>query len=145
MTEQEELRYLISLTLSASEWRVSEDQADVDPLRLEITQRLNRLQGIEPEIIDGREQSVVERGLAKAKEKAEAEERGTRRVTFPDGSMHRASVEDIYQQPYARSPTGYRWAVKEQALPKYAEKYGLKLDDNKAAQVEAMWQAHDAT
>lgn len=141
--EQQELKYLISLTLSASEWRLSEGD-ERDPLRLEVEQRIATLLGTEPVVVDGREQSVVERGLAKAKAKAEQEERGTRRVTFPDGSMHRASVEDIYQEPYARSPTGYRWAVKEQALPKYAEKYGLKLDDDKAAQVEAMWQQHDA-
>ena len=133
MTEQEELRYLISLTLAASEWRVSEDQADVDPLRLEITQRLSRLQGIEPEVVDGREQSVNERWTNwLTEDKPEKEERGTRRVTFPDGSMHRASVEDIVQEPYSRSPTGYRWAVKPEALPKYAEKYGLQLDDESA-------------
>lgn len=142
MTEQEELRYLVSLTLSASEWRLSEGD-ERDPLRLEVEQRIATLLGTEPEIVDGREQSVVERGLAKAKDKAEKEERGTRRVTFPDGSMHRASVKDIVQEPYARSPTGYRWVVKPEALSKYAEKYGLQLDD-KAAQVEAMWQEHES-
>lgn len=140
--EQQELKYLISLTLSASEWRLSEGD-ERDPLRLEVEQRIATLLGTEPKVVDGREQSVVERGLAKAKAKAEQEERGTRRVTFPDGSMHRASVKDIVQEPYARSPTGYRWVVKPEALSKYAEKYGLQLDD-KAAQVEAMWQEHES-
>ena len=140
--EQQELKYLISLTLSASEWRLSEGD-ERDPLRLEVEQRIATLLGTEPVVVDGREQSVVERGLAKAKAKAEQEERGTRRVTFPDGSMHRASVKDIVQEPYARSPTGYRWVVKPEALSKYAEKYGLQLDD-KATQVEAMWQEHES-
>lgn len=140
--EQQELKYLVSLTLSASEWRLSEGD-ERDPLRLEVEQRIATLLGAEPVVVDGREQSVVERGLAKAKAKAEKEERGTRRVTFPDGSMHRASVKDIVQEPYARSPTGYRWVVKPEALSKYAEKYGLQLDD-KAAQVEAMWQEHES-
>lgn len=140
--QQQELKYLISLTLSASEWRLSEGD-ERDPLRLEVEQRIATLLGTEPVVVDGREQSVVERGLAKAKAKAEQEERGTRRVTFPDGSMHRASVQDIVQEPYSRSPTGYRWVVKPEALSKYAEKYGLHLD-NKAAQVEAMWQEHES-
>lgn len=130
MTEQEELRYLISLTLSASEWRVSEDQADVDPLRLEVTQRLNRLQGFEPEVIDGREQSVVERGLAKAEAKKakviRVEKPSTIRVKFPDGSMHRVPVVDLFQEPYPQSPTGMHWVIKDERLAYYCEKYGVK-------------------
>lgn len=145
MTEQEreqvERELILDILIESTKWHIDNDVDDA--IRLEVCLRAKRLLGIE-EIPHCEPQSVVERGLAKANAKAENEERGTRRVTFPDGSMHRASVEDIYQEPYARSPTGYRWAVKEQALPKYAEKYGLQLDD-KAAQVEAMWQAHDAT
>lgn len=141
MTETEERLYLENLLLESARWRMTDDDP-YSPIEREIMSRLEQLNGVES---GEPEQSVVERGLARQKAKADAEqERGTRRVTFPDGSMHRASVEDIYQEPYARSPTGYRWAVKEQALPKYAEKYGLKLDDDKAAQVEAMWQQHDA-
>lgn len=134
MTEQEqqELRYLISLTLAASEWRVSEDQAEVDPLRLEVTQRLNRLQGIEPEIIDGREQSVVERGLAKAEAKKakvkviNVDKPNTIRVRFPDGSMHRVATEDLRQEPYLQSPTGMHWVIKDERLAYYCDKYGVK-------------------
>ena len=142
MTEQEreqvERELILDILIESTKWHIDNDVDDA--IRLEVCLRARRLLNIEE--IPGETQSVVERGLAKAKAKAEAEqERGTRRVTFPDGSMHRASVEDIYQEPYTRSPTGYRWAVKEQALPKYAAKYGLKLDD-KAMQVEAMWQEH---
>lgn len=130
MTKQQELEYLISLTLSASEWRVSEDQADVDPLRLEITQRLSRLQGIEPDVVDGREQSVVERGLAKAEAKKakviKVEKPSTIRVKFPDGSMHRVATEDLYQEEFAHSPTGMHWVIKDERLAYYCEKYGVK-------------------
>ena len=130
MSEQEELKYLIGITLSASEWRVSEDQADVDPLRLEITQRLNRLQGIEPEIVDGREQSVVERGLARAEAKKakviRVEKPSTIRVKFPDGSMHRVPVVDLLQEPYLQSPTGMHWVIKDDRLAYYCDKYGVK-------------------
>lgn len=125
MTETEERLYLENLLLESARWRMTEDDP-YSPIEREIMSRLEQLNGVES--VEP-EQSVVERGLAKAEaKKAEKEERGSRRVTFPDGSTHRADVEDIYQQPYTRSPTGYRWAVKEQALPKYAEKYGLKLD-----------------
>lgn len=126
MTEQEqqELRYLISLTLAASEWRVSEDQAEVDPLRLEVTQRLNRLQGIEPEIIDGREQSVVERGLAKAlAKKAKKDHPNTLRVKFPDGTSHRVPREHCHQEPYPQSPTGYRWVIDDDAIEEMQARY----------------------
>lgn len=130
MSEQEELKYLIGLTLSASEWRLSEDQADVDPLRLEITQRLERLQGVEPEIVDGREQSVVERGLARAEAKKakviRVEKPSTIRVKFPDGSMHRVAVEDLRQEEFAHSPTGMRWVIKDERLAYYCDKYGVK-------------------
>lgn len=141
MNRTEERLYLENLLLESARWRMTEDDP-YSPIEREIMSRLEQLNHVES---GEPEQSVVERGLARAKAKAEKEqERGTRRVTFPDGSMHRASYQDIVQEPYARSPTGYRWVVKPEALSKYAEKYGLKLDD-KAAQVDAMWQEHDAT
>ena len=128
MTEQEELRYLVSLTLAASDWRLSEGD-ERDPLRLEVQQRIARLLGDEPEIVDGREQSVVERGLAKAEARAKARrdaQRNSRRVTFPDGSTHRVDVEDLHQEPFPQSPTGYRWAINEDALDRYLQRYGIK-------------------
>lgn len=132
MTEQEqqELRYLISLILSASEWRLSEDQKDVDPIRLEVNQRIQVLLGEEPEIIDGREQSVVERGLARAEAKKakviKVEKPSTIRVKFPDGSMHRVAIEDLRQEPYLQSPTGMHWVIKDERLDYYCNKYGVK-------------------
>lgn len=116
MTKQEELRYLISLTLSASEWRLSEGD-ERDPLRMEIEQRIEVLLGAKPEVIDGREQSI---GTPTAKSD------NTVRVSFPDHSSHRVSVNDVHKEPFARSPSGYRWVINEDKLPYYLSKYSIK-------------------
>jgi len=124
MTQQEELKYLTQLVLEASRWRVSEDQADEDPLRLEITQRINTLQGVEPEVIDGRVQSVRERGLAKAAAKNKTESRSGQ---TKDGRMrimykgHRITIDKdkLVKTPNMHSRTGYVW----KAAP------GVNLDD----------------
>lgn len=124
MTPEQELQYLTGLILEASKWRVSEDQADVDPLRLEITQRINVLQGIEPEVIDGRVQSVRERGLAKAAAKNKNKSRsgqtkaGRMRVMYKG---HRITVDcdKMMQVPNKVSRTGFKWEPKP----------GINLDD----------------
>lgn len=115
MTPEQELQYLTGLILEASKWRVSEDQADEDPLRLEITQRINTLQGVQPEVIDGRVQSVRERGLAKQKAKA-GQHHGQLRPGFHrvnvNGrklTLHESQLDKI---PWVSSPTGYRWMPK---------------------------------
>lgn len=115
MTPQEELHYLTQLVLEASRWRVSEDQAEEDPLRLEITSRIYALQGIEPEVIDGRIQSVRERGLAKAEAKAKKKKQcrtkeGRQRIVIQG---HRITVDcdKLVKVPHASSPTGYKWEL----------------------------------
>lgn len=122
MTSQEELRYLTQLVLEASRWRVSEDQAEEDPLRLEITQRINILQGVEPEVVDGRIQSVRERGLAKqeAKQKHGQLRPGYHRVSVNGKklTLHESQLEKV---PYAQSPTGYRWKIRDGVVPDATE------------------------
>lgn len=125
MTPQEELRYLTGLVLEASKWRVSEDQADEDPLRLEVTQRLAALQGEKPEVVNGREQSVRERGLAKAAEREKKKyshktKEGRHRI-FIDGHRVTVDLDKLVKVPHVSSPTGYRWELapgvtKEQLL-----------------------------
>ena len=115
MTPQEELHYLTQLVLEASRWRVSEDQAEEDPLRLEITQRINTLQGVEPEVVDGRIQSVRERGLAKAeaKEKKKYKNRtkeGRHRIIV-QGHRITVDLDKLVKVPYKSSPTGYRYEL----------------------------------
>ena len=57
MNKAEELKYLVQLQSAALDWRLSEND-DRDPIRLEVEQRIAKLLGDVPEIIDGREQNV---------------------------------------------------------------------------------------
>lgn len=57
MNKTEELKYLVQLQSAALDWRLSEND-DRDPIRLEVEQRIAKLLGDEPEVIDGREQNV---------------------------------------------------------------------------------------
>lgn len=116
MTPEQELQYLTQLVLEASRWRVSEDQAEEDPLRLEITQRINTLQGIEPEVIGGRIQSVRERGLAKAEAKAKKKKyknktkEGRHRIIV-QGHRITVDLDKLVKVPYKASPTGYKYEL----------------------------------
>ena len=116
MTPEQELQYLTGLILEASKWRVSEDQAEEDPLRLEITQRINTLQGVEPEVIDGRIQSVRERGLAKAEAKANKKKyksrtkEGRHRIIV-QGHRITVDLDKLVKVPHRSSPTGYKYEL----------------------------------
>ena len=69
MTEREKIEkeILMDIVLESSKWRLSEGD-DRDCIRLEVEHRLGKYMGISPEVVDGRIQSVRERGLAKAAE-----------------------------------------------------------------------------
>lgn len=118
MTPQEELKYLTQLILEASRWRVSEDQSDEDPLRLEITQRINILQGVKPEVIDGRVQSVRERGTAKSSSRSRQTKDDRMRIMYKG---HRITVDcnKLVKEPNMHSRTGYVWKARP----------GINLDD----------------
>ena len=126
MTEQEERLYLENLLLESARWRMTEDDP-YSPIEREIMSRLEQLNGVEP---DEPEQSVVERGLARAEAKKakviKVEKPSTIRVKFPDGSMHRVPVVDLLQEPYLQSPTGMHWVIKDERLAYYCDKYGVK-------------------
>ena len=126
MTEQEERLYLETLLLESARWRMTEDDP-YSPIEREIMSRLEHLNGVES---GEPEQSVVERGLARAEAKKakviRVEKPSTIRVKFPDGSMHRVPVVDLLQEPYLQSPTGMHWVIKEERLAYYCEKYGVK-------------------
>lgn len=117
MTPQDELKYLTQLVLEASRWRVSEDQADEDPLRLEITQRINILQGIKPEVIDGRIQSV--RSLEKADKHQSRQSKNDRMRIMYKGHRITIDKDKLVKEPNMHSRTGYVW----KAAP------GINLDD----------------
>lgn len=116
MTEQEELRYLISLTLSASEWRVSEDQADVDPLRLEITHRLETLQGIEPEVVDGRiyNKPVDKEETTYQQDVDNPEPAGMVQISMPKKKKKWVRLDWTELVPCKCSHTGFKRVVKEE-------------------------------
>lgn len=128
MNKEQELRYLTDLLLQASRWERSEGEV-LSGLELEVQDRVRRLTGVDTVDDNGMVQSVVERGRAKAEARAKARrdaQRNSRRVTFPDGSTHRVDVEDLHQEPFPQSPTGYRWAINEDALDRYLQRYGIK-------------------
>lgn len=120
MTEREQIEkeLLLDIIMESSKWRLSEGD-DRDCIRIECEQRLAKYMGISPEVVGGREQSVVERGLAKAAAKSGQRHGqlrpGFHRVTV-DGkklTLHESQLEKV---PYAQSPTGYRWQVKPGVL-----------------------------
>lgn len=57
MNKAEELKYLVQLQSAALDWRLSEGD-DRDPIRLEVEQRIAKLLGDVPEVVEGREQNV---------------------------------------------------------------------------------------
>lgn len=113
MTEREKIEkeLLLDIVLESSKWRLSEGD-DRDCIRLEVEQRLGKYMGISPEVVDGREQSVVERGLAKQKAKS-----GSRQGKVKDDRMrimykgHRITIdkEKLVKTPNMHSRTGYVW------------------------------------
>ena len=121
MTEREriEKELLLDIVLESSKWRLSEGD-DRDCIRLEVEQRLGKYMGISPEIIDGREQSVVERGLAKAAAKAGQNHGklhpGFHRVIVGGKklTLHESQLDKV---EYKCSPTGYRWIPKPGVVP----------------------------
>ena len=126
MTGTEERLYLENLLLESARWRMTEDDP-YSPIEREIMSRLEQLNGVES---GEPEQSVVERGLARAEAKKatviRVEKPSTIRVKFQDGSMHRVPVVDLLQEPYLQSPTGMHWVIKDDRLAYYCDKYGVK-------------------
>ena len=121
MTEREKIEkeLLLDIIMESSKWRLSEGD-ERDCIRIECEQRLAKYMGISPEVVGGREQSVVERGLAKQEAKA-GQRHGQLRPGFHRVSvngkkftLHESQLEKI---PYAQSPTGYRWKIREGVVP----------------------------
>lgn len=115
MTEQEreevERELILDILIESTKWHIDND-AD-DAIRLEVCLRAKRLLGIEK--IPAEPQSVIERGLARQKDKA-----GQRHGQLRPG-YHRVSINgkkltlpesQLEKVPYRQSPTGYRWVLK---------------------------------
>ena len=106
MNRTEELKYLVQLQSAALDWRLSEND-DRDPIRLEVEQRIAKLLGDEPEIIDGREQNVRER---KSKSNKKYHDKYKENKVRVDGKW--VLREDAVQVPRANG-VGWKWALRE--------------------------------
>lgn len=108
MNKTEELKYLVQLQSSALDWRLSEND-DRDPIRLEVEQRIAKLLGDEPVIIDGREQNVRER---KSKSNKKYHDKFKENRVRVDGKW--VLRKDAIQVPRANG-VGWKWALKSAA------------------------------
>ena len=107
MNKTEELKYLVQLQSSALDWRLSEGD-DRDPIRLEVEQRIAKLLGDDPEVVDGREQNIRERKSESNKKYHDKYKENKVRV---DGKW--VLREDAVQVPRANG-SGWKWALKSQ-------------------------------
>lgn len=108
MNKAEELKYLVQLQSAALDWRLSEGD-DRDPIRLEVEQRIAKLLGDEPVIVDGREQNARERKSISNKKYHDKYKEKRVRV---DGKW--VMREDAVKIPRANG-SGWKWALKEEA------------------------------
>lgn len=108
MNKTEELKYLVQLQSAALDWRLSEND-DRDPIRLEVEQRIAKLLGDEPVIIDGREQNVRER---KSKSNKKYHDKYKENKVRVDGKW--VLRKDAIQVPRANG-AGWKWALKTDA------------------------------
>ena len=108
MNKTEELKYLVQLQSAALDWRLSEND-DRDPIRLEVEQRIAKLLGDEPVVIDGREQNIRERKSNSNKKYHDKYKENKVRV---DGKW--VPREDAVKVPRANG-VGWKWALKEAA------------------------------
>ena len=106
MNKAEELKYLVQLQSAALDWRLSEND-DRDPIRLEVEQRIARLLGDRPVVVNGREQNVRERKCNKKYHDKYKE----KRVRVANKWVLR---EDAIKVPRANG-SGWKWALKTEA------------------------------
>ena len=107
MNKTEELKYLVQLQSAALDWRLSEND-DRDPIRLEVEQRIAKLLGDEPVIIDGREQNVRVRERKSKSNKKYHDKYKENRVRV-DGKW--VMRDDAVKVPRANG-SGWKWALK---------------------------------
>lgn len=101
MTEYEELKYLVDLCVAAGQWQRGE--GDPDGLTLEIRDRIDKLLRVPQDRLvgpgdpDGTNPKVVKIRI--------------------DGKFKRVPASECHQEPYACSPTGFRWIWDGPAKP----------------------------
>lgn len=121
MNPTEELKYLVDLLKEASNWRVSEGD-DRDPLRMEVEQRIDKLLGATPVVVDGREQSVSKPTTDSPKD-VWTHERV--RVRFSDGKQHWAKREHCKKVQRTDRPNLWKWEL----LPEFEKEYNFNQNE----------------
>ena len=116
MTEREriEKELLLDIIMESSKWRLSEGD-DRDCIRIECEQRLAKYMGITPEVADGREQSVVERGLAKLEAKNKSRDTHVGKIRIYEHGKTRWVARELCEQvPCIHSKTGMKWIIRKE-------------------------------
>lgn len=121
MTNQEELQYLLSIVLEASQWRLSEGD-DRDTIRLEVQDRIRRLSGqntidkdglCQSEPIPETEQQETEEAPVRTKSiKSKEWMKGRVHVKFADGNYHWCKAEHCEKVPRPTQPYLMKWQIK---------------------------------
>ena len=117
MSDRDKLEFLLDILKESGKWSRSDD--DPTGLELEFNERLNQLLSVPTDRLvgpgdpDGTNPKVVKIRI--------------------DGKFKRVPVSECHQEPYASSPTGYRW-VWDGGAAEY---------DKKAKQIDKMWTDHD--
>lgn len=115
MTEAEERLYLEELLLESARWTRDPDEPYCS-VELEIRDRLRRLNHVNTIDKNGLAQSVVERGLLRqqAKNKQSSPHPNQVRV-YIDGKPKWFPKDMCVQVPFAKSKTGLKWVLREDA------------------------------
>lgn len=158
MTADEERQYLCELIMSASEWRLSEGD-ERDTLRLEIQDRLRRLNGVETEDENGYVQSepvevspVLTEDDYKALEAAKVNEHLDEHIAPPE-KMWRKQWKWKNDKVRCQENGKAVWhpmcqCHKEKLFPDNpkSKKFRWVWDgpQDKQAQMDAMWEEHEA-
>jgi len=106
MNKTEELKYLVQLQSAALDWRLSEND-DRDPIRLEVEQRIAKLLGEEPVVIDGREQNVRRtEQMQKARRKYQENKVRVGKTWYPRELVEKQML----------GPNKFKWVLKPTAV-----------------------------
>lgn len=122
MTHKEELLYLTTLVLEASKWRISEGD-DTDTIRLEVQDRIRRLNGQNTTDENGYNQSEPK----SVRHNRKYEDRFTRshRRICVNGKSFYVLKDHVEKVESKNSRVGYKWIIK----PDFVDLYKDKLEN----------------
>lgn len=114
MTNQEELQYLLSIVLEASQWRLSEGD-DRDTIRLEVQDRIRRLSGQNTVDENGRAQSEPNYTPTDPNYKYKKQwVKDKVRIKLDDGRVRWVLREHCHKVPRPAQPYLTKWTLKDE-------------------------------